>query len=367
MSLRAPLLVLALAVAGCAPTYGRGPDTTRDWSDAPLDARLYGGGRQLRVDVNQPAYVAIFEMAPGRGVGLVYPQGTFEDNRLITRSEWVSTFTRSAGGNRWFSSAGMSFYQDFAGPARFYLLIASKRPLNTAQFLHKPLTLRHALGIHASTTSEMEVLDALVSHVVPSQPDEDWTTDVLAVWPDANYGGGYQRSVVRVLCPDGTVVLVPREFAGYACRRSRQTAPPPNSDTTHVAGPIRPGGRRPRPAEPSTPADGIATPETRAARRERPTTGDDEVATRRGRPSSADEGARQAPSQPRSDPARQPARAEPRTEPAHVTRASGGSESSGSSRGSTGSPSSSSSGSSGTASAPSSTPHGATRPSSTPR
>ena len=65
---------LAVTVVACAapsrPTLGAAPDV-----DAALDARLfppyYGS---VPVQLSKPAYVALFEVVPGRGVSLLYPQ-----------------------------------------------------------------------------------------------------------------------------------------------------------------------------------------------------------------------------------------------------------------------------------------------------
>ena len=64
---------LAVAVAACAapsrPTLGAAPDV-----NAALDARIfpphYGS---VPVQLSKPAYVALFEVIPGRGAALLYP------------------------------------------------------------------------------------------------------------------------------------------------------------------------------------------------------------------------------------------------------------------------------------------------------
>lgn len=259
MTRRFLLLTLpVVALAACAPTYGHGrgpaPYSDGEWSDGPLDARIYGGPGRLHVSVNQPAHIAVFEIVPGRGVGLVYPVSDLDEERLVYGSEWLNpAYMRRS---RFIFDAGLPFYQPYAGPSRFYLLVASRRPLHTGRFRHSPGSLRTVLGLHYASYDEASILDRLVENVVPPQPEEDWSTDILAVWPDPSYRDRYRQRLVQVTCSNGTVVVVPLEFAAYACRRQeRREAPPlrPDSGATDTSRIARPGGRRPRPGDPQAP------------------------------------------------------------------------------------------------------------------
>ena len=262
----ASLLVPVLALSACYNAY-RGPDgpdsyrhTSDRWYDAadvPLAARIDRVGYGLGVRLNRPAYVAMFEILPGQGVGLLYPAYSAE------QAYFPSGFTTlpSHGVRRYDSyfTGGISRYT--RGEPRFYFLVASRQPLRSiARFQRSDGAIRSVLGLSAySTFNYRQVMDDLVQAVVPYQGDEDWTTDVLAVWPDRGYGyyadnGGYQR----IYCDDGTVEIVPIELIGWGgCHRRRDhptvvrqprvTGPPPSKpgDSTQVTPPSR---RRPQPA-----------------------------------------------------------------------------------------------------------------------
>ena len=76
--MRALLTTAALAatLAACATRPASVVSAPQPDVDVPLSARLfppqYG---QLAVGLNKPAFVAIFEVVPGRGASLVYPTG----------------------------------------------------------------------------------------------------------------------------------------------------------------------------------------------------------------------------------------------------------------------------------------------------
>src|SRR5689334_16607372 len=78
----ATFLVPVLALSACYPggSYGPSSDSYRyssdRWYDAaniPLAARIERTGLGLGIRLNRPAYVAVFEILPGQGVGLYYP------------------------------------------------------------------------------------------------------------------------------------------------------------------------------------------------------------------------------------------------------------------------------------------------------
>jgi hypothetical protein len=202
-----------------------------------------------------------------------------------------------------------------------------------------------------------------VNVVVPNQSDDDWTTDVLAVWPDDQYDSYYNNPrYVRVDCGNGRFELLPLELALWGgCRRQgvgTGVASIP-SDGTHQPGDTTlvhaPGRRRPEPAPgPGEAAEGSTRrsvpqrrPEPRAGVPEvvEPATTQPRVAPERGgtgedapakprverpittQPETTPEPAaeprsrpariepRETPAEPRESPRSQPTRAEPRETP----------------------------------------------------
>jgi hypothetical protein len=361
----ASLLVPVLALSACVrPYYGPEPDgdgyrsSSDRWYDAadvPLAARIEQTGIGYGIRLNRPAYVAMFEILPGQGVGLYYP--SYQPERAFFPTGFSSLPTHGA---RRFDSyfTGMpSVYR--RGEPRFYFLVASKRPLRSiTRFQRSEGSLRSVLGLTAySSMNYRRVMDDLVQAVVPPQSDDDWTTDVLAIWPrsDGYYAdnGGY----TRVYCGDGTVEVLPIELSRWGCMRQRRpivvraprvaTDPPPSSeDTVTVRPPTR---RRPQPADGATEgaAEGgrVAVPERRpghpeaadpAAPRVRPGGGETEVAPaasegedartprveprERPRPESPAPEPRQ-PREPRSEPRSETPRPTPRETPRTEPRA----------------------------------------------
>ena len=281
----ASLIVPVLALSACYNSY-RGPSseygayrTSGDrWYDAaeePLVARIDQTGIGFGVRLNRPAYVAVFEILPGQGVGLYYPAFSAENAYFPTG---FSTLPRH--GSRRFDSYFTSNASRYSrGQPRFYFLVASRQPLRSiARIQHNNGALRSVLGLSAyNTVNYRQVMDDLVQAVVPYQNDEDWTTDVLAVWP-RDYGYGYYADndgYRRVRCADGTVEILPLELAQWGCRRQHRPsvvrAPrtadnPPPSRVDSVTPPSR---RRPEPVA-GTPADAEAEAPRRAPGR-RPT------------------------------------------------------------------------------------------------
>ncbi|HYJ79904.1 MAG TPA: hypothetical protein VEW03_09905 [Longimicrobiaceae bacterium] len=338
---RIALLLVPLALAACAGPYAsRGPggryergDRWYDAADAPLTARLMESGSRLAVQLNRPAHIAIFEIVPMQGVGLMYPAYQSETNYLSSGSSTV--YMR---GTRYYDSYFSARPARYTrNEPRYYFLVASSRPLRVSRFQRSPGALRSVLGLSAYTALDHRtVMNDLVDVIVPQQHDDDWTTDLLAVWPDNHRSGVYafdDRRYLRVRCSDGRELVVPYELAWYACDRRGNQAPPaappgnpPPRDSSEVDKPTR---RRPEPPVVGVPEDAEGRL-TAPARRPKPEpvgeTGlvrpEDAGASARERPR-----AEPRPLEPRREPAREeapmrpeprreePARAQPREEP----------------------------------------------------
>lgn len=353
-----PLLLLTCALAplaACAPGYmpGGGPydggpyddryderyDDRYERGGAPLRARLFDDATGLSVQLNHTAHVAIFEIVPGRGVGLMYPSSY--GDRPYVQAGYNRMYTGSVRPYTWYyHDDPVAYRQD--GP-RYYLLVASRRPLYIDRYRNAPGQLRRDLGLHRfATFNSGPLMDELVSAVLPPQPDGDWDTDLLTLWPREVRNRGYNRwygddRLVTVRCRDGTFVTTYLYDVSRVCAlRGNGTPPPRNPETPRDSVRI-PTRRRPEPSTPqqtdgekSNRPPGRARIETWINREEgeNGTGGNPRVEPRRPEPSSSEE--RPEPrrrEQPRAEPRveprveNQPApRAEPREEPRPAPR-----------------------------------------------
>src|SRR5215218_6641704 len=145
----ASLIVPVLALTGCyAPLRGpgSGPSSYRDasdrWYDAadvPLAVRIERTGLGLGLRLNRPAYVAMFEILPGQGVGLYYP--AFNAEQAYFANGFTSLPTHGARRYDSYFANGVSRYS--RGEPRFYFVVASRQPLRSiTRFQHSEGALR---------------------------------------------------------------------------------------------------------------------------------------------------------------------------------------------------------------------------------
>jgi hypothetical protein len=344
----AALLLPVLALSACVgPAYGprggggrydqRASERWYDREDLPLAARITPrGNSDFTVDLNRPAYVAVFEILPGQGVGLLYPRYEREDAYFPAGFSPLD-LTGTSRDYNWYSSSLSGRYS--RSEPRAYFLVASRRPLRISRFQRGGGdALRSVLGLSTyGAVNYQSVMNDLVGAIVPNQAEEDWTTDVYTVWPsrgDRYYYAEYPQQYVQVYCGDGTYDVVPVELARFACGRGRggivhrggydggysggnggNVPPPRGRDTTQVTAP---GRRRPEPLTGAGETSGAS-----GTRRPRPL----------GRPETAEptvpregggdgprvapvEGPRREPrAAPRAEPRPEPRREEPRVEP----------------------------------------------------
>lgn len=339
----AALLLPVLALTACAPGgYGPYPgggrySSSRDsdrWYDdrsVPLEARIVPDGSWFGVEMNRPAYVALFEILPGRGVAMVYPtNGQRDEFYPAGYSAFRIPSTRRYD---WYDTGYNGRYLD--DEPRYVFLVASRRPLRVSRFIESQGSLRTVLGYSSYTAMNYRtVMNDLVDIIVPPQSDDDWTTDVYSYWPNSQYRDRYaytDQYYTRVYCGDGSYQWVPWELYGYACpgtahrhgHPSGSTGngnggnPPPPRDTTQVTSP---GRRRPEP--PGSAPGGAATDGTTRTVPERRTEPQHQFPGMRDddhprvSPESGN-GAGQPQAEPRREEPRreEPRRAEPRQEP----------------------------------------------------
>jgi hypothetical protein len=265
----ATLLLPLAALTACATAGGGGPapspygssGTNAYSSTEPMRVRLTENfGEGLVLHLNRPAHTAVFQIVPGQGVALVYPD-------IGQRAVYNAGMTRlmpSMASNRFWRYDNVyqtrsSFASHVTQGPRHLLVIASERPLQTSSF--RGGVLRRVMGTASYTTmNSRRVVDDLLAVVVPPQPDESWDADVITVWPRANEVRLPSGDLYRVQCRSGATVWVPLELAAAACRNPDRVLPPQRDSvgTPPASEPVRkPGGRRPQPepgAAPSEPA-----------------------------------------------------------------------------------------------------------------
>jgi hypothetical protein len=229
------LLALAASLAACAsstPVLKLGlPDDTE-----PVEAVIHGvDWRGVTFEVNQPAHVAVFEIVPGRGVSLMYPQYASQTN--FVRAGFYTTPHGLNSGRLQYQTANP--WERYPDP-RYYLLVASRYPLALGQMLSSAGAVRSALGWQRFTDrnvySTMELLSRAIVPAYDSDLQADsWTSDVYVVWPSHQRYSSFSE-YRNFQCADGRVFLVPWQtlpascFDRLASRPSRPTGQPIGSD-----------------------------------------------------------------------------------------------------------------------------------------
>ncbi len=152
----------------------------------------------LRYTLSEPAYVAAFIVYPGAGVRLIYPTTTGAE-RL-----------QSAGYHS-DPLLGVSFDNDayrvvLAGATpgpRYLYVVASRNPLDVAQYVHHPTALQGAIGQDAARSLDSDsTIDAIVSHAIAVGGDDSWDSDVYTLYGAASQYAYYDGSVAPLAYDD---------------------------------------------------------------------------------------------------------------------------------------------------------------------
>jgi len=202
MAFAMPMLMGVDATTGARATATKRPP--------PIEARLlppfYG---QLIVELNQPAYVAIFDVKTSRGAQLLYPgpNGAGEAVKGINtlpvitlgpgREELQVLFTPDPGGND------------------YLWMVASRQPLDLSRWANAPIALTEAGHIYQEALAAPDQIDSLERYILPPMADRDWDEDVFILAPGVpspNGTGNY------LLCADGSTRLVPPDYPFLSCR-----------------------------------------------------------------------------------------------------------------------------------------------------
>jgi hypothetical protein len=203
------VVIAATALAGCAVNPKiQGVEPARPPAMHVSIGYPAGSSPVYPIFVNRDAYVAMFEIIPGRGVTLVYPQSS--------RQVWASDMHYA---NLTVQPGRMFYYTDpfsFAHfQPRYYYAVASTAPLNLRPLQTSFGAVRRLLGRMYGSYRPYEIIDNLTNFVVPTQPDEDWATDLLVVWPEPPPPKAVLTRIVR--CANGRVLVVDRDYPYYGC------------------------------------------------------------------------------------------------------------------------------------------------------
>ena len=204
-------LATVAALSGClhAPAVERaspaGPPALQAWIGYPI-----GSSRVFPMFVNREAYVALFEVVPGRGVSMVYPVSRLD---MTASDAHYANLTVQHGRVFYYSDPfGHSAYQP-----RYYYLVASVAPLNLTRLRTSLGATRKVLGAMYASYRPYDVIDRLTELVVPMQADEDWATDILVDWPMPAPPMFASHASRVVTCANGRVFVVPLDYPYFGC------------------------------------------------------------------------------------------------------------------------------------------------------
>ena len=263
--MRFPRLLLSFAVLGlaaCGPTYvvqgtpqpapQRVPDQPPPPPRVPpLEVSVVRPeeGRVL-VQTSRAAYVAVFEIVPGRGVSLVYPQPMRQREVMLTGLNYLNV--------------SWTMRPRFASnDTRYVYVVGSDTPLLLSDDMYDARYLERRLGSTYWASSPNATAHAISREFVRSQPDEWWGEDMYAV-PLRDGRMDVIVHVARVYCPGGVYYDVREEVASRvwcpARRGGRGNERPTATEPDSVFNAI--GRRVPRQTGPNvrTPIFRVPTP-----------------------------------------------------------------------------------------------------------
>ncbi len=234
MSLLRTVVLLAVTAAGAAAQVA-----------SPLEASLRRGVSEASFYVDQPAYVAVFEVLPGQGVQQLFPRSSWQAARPVEPGEYLlSRPFRSQYGYygwnwsmpvarpMWMVDNGgqiISYYYTTgwtgseAGwgaatipPVRTLLLVASRSPLRRVSTPDAARSwLQNVVGFRAISSAVIapsDMLTDIVDAVLPlGLSVDDVVVDVLEVTDDYNAYGRYAGQSISFYCPYGAV-NIPASF-----------------------------------------------------------------------------------------------------------------------------------------------------------
>jgi hypothetical protein len=181
---------------------------------------------RVLIQTSRQAYLAVFEIVPGRGVSLVYPAPLRPRNVQQTGLTWVNVYWTMRPDYRFASS-----------DTRYIYAIASDTPLRLDDDDFDSRHMQRALGSAYWSSSPNATVRAIAREFVRAQPDEWWGEDMTSM-PLMSGRVTVAIRLARVFCPDGSVFdvrddMVDRVWCparrGGPRRGERPGAAPPDS------------------------------------------------------------------------------------------------------------------------------------------
>jgi hypothetical protein len=203
------LLFLIAGAAACGPTYVvQGTPAPRRAPEPPpvppLEVNIVRPeeGRVL-VQTSRPAYLAVFEIVPGRGAALVYPAPFRPRDVTLTGLTWVNVYwTMRYDYSRRVASAD----------TRYIYAVASDTPLRLSDDDYDRSHLQRVLGSAYWSESPNVTARAISSSYLRAQPDEWWGEDMYSM-PLTSTRVTVAIRFVRVFCPGSAFFEVREDLA----------------------------------------------------------------------------------------------------------------------------------------------------------
>jgi hypothetical protein len=152
-------------------------------------------GQRIRFALNDQAYAAIFEIQPGRGVRLVFPDDWAAERALA--AGWHEPPLPVNGD----ALAAMPGSSGNSGDVRWLYLVASDAPLGLVPQRRGVQALQALMGpMTFQSSSTYAVTDALRQRVLTLGPPGTWTDAIIAYRPGTE---GTVGGAASVRCPNG--------------------------------------------------------------------------------------------------------------------------------------------------------------------
>ena len=208
------LALVFVGAAACGPTYVVQSAPTPAPQRVPVPPRVEplgvtivrpDDGRVL-IQTSRAAYVAVFEIVPGRGVSLVYPQPYRPRDVELTGLTWVNV--------------GWTMRYDYydrryaSNDTRYIYAVGSDTPLRIEDSDYDRSGLERRLGSTFYSSSPNATVRAISREFVRSEPDEWWGEDMFSM----SMAPARDRVVIsirfaRVYCPGGNYFEVREDLA----------------------------------------------------------------------------------------------------------------------------------------------------------
>lgn len=233
--MRFPRLLVGLSAVGaaaCGPTYvvqsppgsvpQRAPEPPRV---PPMEVSIVRTEEnRVLVQTSRQAYIAVFEIVPGRGVSLVYPAPLRPRNVQQTGLTWVNVYWTMRADYRFASS-----------DTRYIYAVASDTPLRLDDDDYDSRHMQRALGSAYWSSSPNAAVRAIAREFVRAQPDE-WWGEYMTSMPLMSGRVTVAIRLARVFCPDGNVFEVREDMVDRVWCPGRRGGPRPGE---------RPGAAQP--------------------------------------------------------------------------------------------------------------------------